>query len=1181
MDRNFLLSLLVLSCLPFASLAQPPDNSLRGRREAVGNEPAALSNGALSNGTISDDDAPRVEPERERLSKEEISARISRVEQIPEDIRPQVSELLQQALLAATEIDNQIARTKEWVEKRAKLKTVDEYKARIAQSPALLQANLKPHDLENEPIAELEQEIGNWTKRIADYRAEISELEAIPERRRLRTAEIPPLISQLETAKAEAIKKLEILSGVGAPTELENSRRILAGQQVAQFSKTIAALNSELDYYQATQNVIPLKKQYVEIRLNVREQALEEMRRAVNDRQRRDAELQARQAQNQAQSQVISRIPVLKAIAEFNRELTEEKLNLLEIDKRAAKQADAELKRTQELESDLKTVRSRIEASDSLSQAGGQLLRDRRARLPSLTALNRVIIERQSEQAEVQFRNYTIIDRRDELDDLDKAVAKILAEIPAPDRAEAEPLLRSLLENQQTYLDELTTGYDSYGQQLGKLIANEESLQAVTKEYTDFIAERDLWIRSCQPLGMGSTGTTAAAASQSPASRDIEFAIDGVLWTFDPQNWIAAGSDLWKSAIRRPLASFLFVFALGSLLFVQRRARRELLALGEIASKRGAIEFMPSIRAAWLTLIVALPWPLLMWSIGWMLNSPLVESEFTRSISVGLRFCAALLFLSEFLRQSYRRGGLADAHFDWPDACTAQARRYLRLVPFVILPLVLWLVGLESQSVQPFWASSLGRVLYIIVMVLVTFALWRILMSNTSPLLQIIRRGQHGLLMSLHRIWRPLLVLLPVGLAGLAISGYYYTAQQLTLRFLETAAFVAGLMLLGGLLQRWVLISRRKLGREQARQKRAAAQAASLAAVEAAKNSGESAPPVTEVPEEVVDLGALSEQTRKLVNTSLQFAGIIAVFIIWQSVVPALSRLDDQALPLLNSNTDNPMTWGRMLRFFVAVSVTYAAVRDLPSLLELSVLQHLSIDQGARYAISALVRYAILAIGIVAAAAAIGVTLTSISWLVAALSVGLGFGLQEIFANFVSGIILLFERPIRVGDIITLGDTTGVVSRIRIRATTIVDWDRKEYIVPNKDLVTERLLNWTLTDQTNRIVINVGVAYGSDTDLAIRLLREICSEHPAVLKDPAPLTTFEGFGDSTLNLVLRCYLPSIEQRLQTIHELHTAIDKKYREHNIEIAFPQQDLHVRSVPEAWLKQSDRVSNQTSG
>jgi len=185
-------------------------------------------------------------------------------------------------------------------------------------------------------------------------------------------------------------------------------------------------------------------------------------------------------------------------------------------------------------------------------------------------------------------------------------------------------------------------------------------------------------------------------------------------------------------------------------------------------------------------------------------------------------------------------------------------------------------------------------------------------------------------------------------------------------------------------------------------------------------------------------------------------------------------------------------------------------------------------------------------------------------WLIAAISVGLGFGLQEILANFVSGLIILFERPVRVGDVVTVDDVTGVISRIRMRATTITNWDRKEFIVPNKEFVTGRLLNWTLSDQVNRIVINVGVAYGSDTRQTTALLMKVAGEHALVLDEPKPLVTFEAFGDSSLNFVLRCYLPDLDKRLAVIHDLHMRIDEEFKKAGIEIAFPQQDIHIRSI-----------------
>jgi potassium efflux system protein len=171
------------------------------------------------------------------------------------------------------------------------------------------------------------------------------------------------------------------------------------------------------------------------------------------------------------------------------------------------------------------------------------------------------------------------------------------------------------------------------------------------------------------------------------------------------------------------------------------------------------------------------------------------------------------------------------------------------------------------------------------------------------------------------------------------------------------------------------------------------------------------------------------------------------------------------------------------------------------------------------------------------------------------------------FANFVAGLVILLERPIRVGDVVTVDDITGVVSRIRIRATSITNWDRKEYVVPNKEFITGRLLNWTLSDKINRIVINVGLAYGSDTEQARELLLQVADEHPLILKDPPSVATFEGFGDNSLNLSLRTFLPTLDNRLEVIHQLHTAIDRAFRQAGLEIAFPQRDLHIRSYPAA--------------
>jgi potassium efflux system protein len=242
------------------------------------------------------------------------------------------------------------------------------------------------------------------------------------------------------------------------------------------------------------------------------------------------------------------------------------------------------------------------------------------------------------------------------------------------------------------------------------------------------------------------------------------------------------------------------------------------------------------------------------------------------------------------------------------------------------------------------------------------------------------------------------------------------------------------------------------------------------------------------------------------------------------------------------------------------------AMRDVPGLLELVLLQHLPLDVALRFAMTTLTRYVIFIVGLVWAFGTIEIGWSKVQWLVAAVSVGLGFGLQEIFANFVSGLIILFERPLRAGDIVTIDGVTGTVKNVRLRATIIQDLDRKDFIVPNKDFITGRLLNWTLSDEVSRIVINVGVAYGSDTEKAKSLMLAAAQNHPLIAKDPPAQVTFEAFGDSSLNLVLRCFisLQNMPGRMRIVDELHTEIDRSFHTSSIEIPFPQRDLHLRSI-----------------
>jgi len=243
--------------------------------------------------------------------------------------------------------------------------------------------------------------------------------------------------------------------------------------------------------------------------------------------------------------------------------------------------------------------------------------------------------------------------------------------------------------------------------------------------------------------------------------------------------------------------------------------------------------------------------------------------------------------------------------------------------------------------------------------------------------------------------------------------------------------------------------------------------------------------------------------------------------------------------------------------------VGYILARNVPSLLDIILLKQSNVSVGGRYTAGTLTRYTISTITALIVLKQIGASTLQLGGAAAALGVGIGFGLQEIVANFICGLILLFERPVRVGDVITIGDASGEVTKIRIRATTIRDWEQKELVVPNKELITSRLLNWTLSDSVTRIFITVGVAYGSDVDRAMALIWEAAVECPLVTDEPEPRVHFEEFGNSALILTLRAYTSNVRERLTVATEIHRAIDRKFRAAGIVIAFPQRDVYIRS------------------
>ena len=290
---------------------------------------------------------------------------------------------------------------------------------------------------------------------------------------------------------------------------------------------------------------------------------------------------------------------------------------------------------------------------------------------------------------------------------------------------------------------------------------------------------------------------------------------------------------------------------------------------------------------------------------------------------------------------------------------------------------------------------------------------------------------------------------------------------------------------------------------------------------------------------------------------------VLAFAWVWELDLALIRFLADQPLWSLS---DTPVTLADLTKAIVLLLLGSLAWRYMSTLFALTLFPRIPDDPGVRFAIVTLCRYVALGVTVIAALGAIHVGTAQIGMVLAALGVGLGFGLQEIVSNFVCGIILLLERPIRIGDIVTVSGTNGTVDQINIRATTIINGDNQSMIVPNREFITGNLVNWTHKDKILRVSIPVGVAYGSDPEQIVEMLLAIAQDDPDVLRNPLPSAFLEELGDSALKFVLHAFVPDPSHAGRVKHRLSAEVQRRFAEANIGIPYPTHEVHLCRVPD---------------
>ena len=972
-----------------------------------------------------------------------------------------------------------------------------------------------------------------------------------------RKKEMARYITEDKAIIAKLAEELTAPVPEGIDPRVREATHLLARAKLASANSHLRRLEIEQRTFDAESELLPLRKELFQAEEKFYQYKIKEISEELGKRRENQIEKQNRLAlQLLAKSR-----PPLESQAKAIVKKTDDWLMLAKdharykstVDEAKAEQkqwADRYKIMTDRLSRDKSSANTldRTMTVSRLKSLVGEMLRRQRDDLPKIDDLNHLLEDYQSRLQNIESLILSLDDwkaKNTASDDPTQPTIDISGTIEEYPTQSVEQQRTVLTAAELQISDEYRLDASNFSETLFNLADLNQQLIDQVRKYNDFIDEHILWIRSSDPFTVDDAKNSWTSAK--------EF-LDLKLWTAIPQ--------VLLSDIRKHLVGYGLVLAsLASLMLYTKPMRKQIHALGILAAKSNTISFLPTAKVVLLCILLSAPLVLVHLLLGWRLMNQAGTNKFIESVGMGLLVGARYFLPLEMLRQIARTGGLAENHFQWSHHSTSVLRKHLRWFIDLAVPAVS-LVGILWHYSEPKWENTLGRVAFCLLMFMCSLVIFQVIHPKSGVFRDYLQRNAGGWIDRLSYLWYFGLSLSPIVLILMSLMGYHYTAIRLSMHVHTSCMTLIGLLLFYCLICRWLLLSRRQLIVSQARQR-----------LEEARRRDADAPPIATASASVAieneaDLSHINAQTIRLVSSTLIFAACAAIAWIWSSVLPAVGVLDSIHLWTVTGTTPDeklPVTLANVLLAIPAAIMTVVAAKNLPGLLEIALLQHLPLENAVRYAITSISRYTILTLGIAMTFNSLGVRWASIQWLVAALGVGLGFGLQEIFANFVSGLILLFEQPVRVGDVITVGDTTGTVSRIRMRATTVMNFDQQELVIPNKDLVTGRLLNWTLSDSTNRMIIEVGVAYGTDTSKACRILREICCSHTNVLKEPEPTAFFELFADSTLQLKVRLFLASLDLRLPTRHDILTEIHRRFAEENIEISFPQRDLHIRSLP----------------
>lgn len=1034
--------------------------------------------------------------------------------------------------------------------------------------------NLGDEPMREEDLLELEQDLASRESELRALRSEIDGYRASLQVLSTRQVNAP---KELTEVRAELGKITSGLADLGeadlSADSIGRARRINLRIKAKYRRQQIATLEREIASLPRRDEIINSRQTLAE--LQARELSREVQ--ALQDRtgQRRLNEALQLQKSVLAESERYSGLhPVITRMAQRNMELAEQVRGLAASEAAISRNTASARSRQDDVLEDLDVAKDLAEL-ESLDRDAGATLRRLGNQLVSPQAIRADLKETQT--LLVNATRQRLI-AQEALRDLPVGRVNPQAVLNAARRTNPSlpqfkstdiEALQALNDSQRSLLLRISTEGTDRGTDITQLQTAQESLLETTQELQSLLDEKLLWIPSVPAIGV----------NWAPKI------VSGTLELFSLEH-IGLVYETFVSQIRKlwPLA-LLFGFMMIGIY----RSRPKL--LNNIKKRSGEVGRV-KVDSAWHTPAVlaagglmALPLPLFFLFLGILFDLVDLADPVVDGLENACYFLSIFLFIFLTWRVWDRDKSLFGTHFKMAASVRLVVNKQLRwFVPVVGVTSGLLALTTDMNSTDIY--EGLSLFLFVLTCLVLAVFGFRITLSEKKKFTN--TSTDPGWFVRYNGLISVFMIGIPVGAAILAAAGYYETADELLWRFFMSALLLFLTYLVWGTIRRVIVVAQRQLRYRQAIERRDAAIKARREK-EAAEERGEEMPPPPKVDTKEIDVSSLTRQSSQLLNTLIIIAFAVLMWANWSSLLPALSIFDGfdvwtyktGELDTLNNPIKQAVTLWNVMQSLLILVLTFIAARNLPGFLEIFVLNRLGVDPGTQYAVVTILGYVIVAIGVVIGFDRLGLQWSQLKFVAAGLSVGIGFGLQKIIANFVSGLIILFERPVRIGDYVTIGEESGIVSRIRIRATTLNDLDNREILIPNEALISERVTNWTLSNAVTRLIVKVGIAYGSDTDRARELMLETVKKLPKVLDNPSPSVMFMGFGDSSLNFEVRVFLRTFDERIPMTHTIHTEINKTLEKAGIPIPFPQRDLNIvsQNVPLEFLPKAKPARAQT--